>query len=69
MVSGDSTKILTPMENNGGVSVGRKVQTVVCHYDDIHNFTFVVYYRKTFLLAPPRTCHMDRRQRQMSTGR
>jgi ribosomal protein L16 Arg81 hydroxylase len=41
------------IENNGGVTVSRKRQTVVCHYDDIHNFTFLIYGRKTFLLARP----------------
>ena len=52
MCSGDSRSILTP-ENNGGVAVSRTGQTVVCHYDDIHNFTFVLYGQKTFLLARP----------------
>ena len=53
MVSGNSTKILTGIHNNGGLAVGRKTQTVGCHFDDIHNFTFLIYGSKTFLLAPP----------------
>lgn len=51
--SGDSTRMVQRIENNGGVTVSRKRQTVVCHYDDIHNFTFLIYGRKTFLLASP----------------
>ena len=53
MCSGDSTRILTSMENNGDVVVCRKSQTVVCHYDDIHNFTFSIYGTKTFLCVRP----------------
>ena len=52
MCSGDSTKTLAPGVH-GGMAVGRKAQTVVCHFDDIHSFTFLVYGRKTFLVAPP----------------
>ena len=51
MCSGDSTKTLAPGVH-GGMTVGRKAQTVVWHFDDIHNFTFLVYGRKTFLVAP-----------------
>ena len=52
MVTGDSTKMLVPHGDHGGVNVTRQSQKVSCHYDDIHNFTWVVYGTKTFVLAP-----------------
>ena len=53
MISGDSTKMLAPVLDHGGVSVDRSGQKVWCHYDDIYNFTWVIWGCKTFLLAPP----------------
>ena len=53
MVSGDSTKIVAPINDYGGVNTSQKDQIVACHFDDVYNFTFCIYGTKTFLLAPP----------------
>jgi hypothetical protein len=53
MVSGDSTNMLVEHEDQGGVKVTRKFHKVWCHYDDVHNFTWVFYGCKTFIVAPP----------------
>ena len=34
------------------VEVGTKAQKVVCHFDEFHNFTYVINGTKTFVLAP-----------------
>ena len=53
MVSGNSTNMLVEHEDHGGVKVTRKFHKVWCHYDDVHNFTWVFYGCKTFIVAPP----------------
>ena len=53
MVSGNSTKIVTPILDYGGVKTSQKDQCVPCHFDDIYNCTFGIFGVKTWLLAPP----------------
>ncbi|MBV5346481.1 MAG: cupin-like domain-containing protein, partial [Rhodoferax sp.] len=42
-----------PSADHGGVAVSKHTHKVWCHYDDVYNFTWVIYGRKTFLLAAP----------------
>lgn len=44
--------MLVGLDEHGGVKVTRKSKKVWCHYDDIHNFTWVLYGTKTFILDP-----------------
>ena len=53
MVTGNCTKMQGVLQDHGGVYVSRESQKVWCHYDDVHNFSFVLYGTKTFFLAPP----------------
>ncbi len=52
-VTGNSTNIISACADFGGAAVNSNGMVVPCHQDDVENFTWTLWGRKTFLVDPP----------------